>query len=155
MKSGVPFRSAFVLLNRVVEATQNQELWERSLPKPGENPCKLLKKSDVPLRFGVVLSELWKPNKTRSCGKEARQNQENPCCFTNCSKTESDVLLCFGFVLSEFWKPNKTRSCGKETAQNQERIHANCKKMLKNKNEIRCSTPLRICIKLVVEAKQN
>ena len=36
-------------------------------------------KSDVPLRFEFVLSELWKPNKTRSCGKEATRNQDNPC----------------------------------------------------------------------------
>ena len=77
--------------------------------KPGENPCKVRIKFGVPFRFGFVLYELWKPNKTRSCGKEAKQNQENPC-----------KLL----------------------------LH-------KRKNEIRCSAPLRICIKRVVEAKQN
>ena len=36
-------------------------------------------KSDVPLSFGFVLSELWKPNKTRNCGKEANKPGENPC----------------------------------------------------------------------------
>ena len=36
-------------------------------------------KSNVPLRFRFALSELWKPNKTRSCGKEANKPGENPC----------------------------------------------------------------------------
>ena len=138
----------------IKQAKQNQELWERSHTKPGDNSCGLLKvrmESYVPFRFGFVLSysygsqtkpgavgkkphktrresmlatqrlksdvplqlgfELWKPNKTRSCGKEAIQNQE---IIANCSKVrmESDVPLRFGFVLSELWKPNKTRSCG-------------------------------------------
>ena len=68
-------------------------------------------KSDVSLHFRFVLSELWKPNKTRSCGKEAIQNQE---IIANCSKVrmESDVPFRFGFALSELWKPNKTRSWG-------------------------------------------
>ena len=66
-------------------------------------------KSDVPLHFGFVLSESWKPNKTRSCGKEAIQNLE---ITVNCSRMESDVPLRFRFVLSELWKPNKTRSWG-------------------------------------------
>ena len=83
-------------------------------------------KSDVPLRLGFVLSKLWKPNKTRSCEKEAIQNQERIKL-----RMKSDIPLRFGFVLSELWKPNKTRSCtvknevtvcGKEAIQNQERI---------------------------------
>ena len=110
-------------------------------------------KSDVPLRFGFVLSELWKPNKTRSCGKEAKQNQERIHANRSKVRIKSDVPLHFGLVLSELWKPNKTRSCGKEAKQNQENP---CKLLLhKRKNEIRCSAPLRICIKRVVEAKQN
>ena len=88
------------------------------------NCSKVRMESDVPLRFGFVLSELWKPNKTRSCGKEAIQNQE---IIANCSRMESDVPLRFGFVLSELWKPNKI-SCGKEAIQNQE-IIANCSRM--------------------------
>ena len=111
-------------------------------------------KSDVLLPFGFVLRELWKPNKTRSFEKEAIQTRR---IHVNCSCTnfgmKSDVLLPFGFVLSELWKPNKTRSCGKEAIQNQENP---CKLLLhKRKNEIRCSAPLWICIKRVVEAKQN
>ena len=35
---------------------------------------KVRMKSDVPLCFGFTLRELWKPNKTRSCRKEAAQN---------------------------------------------------------------------------------
>ena len=68
-------------------------------------------KSDVSLHFRLVLSELWKPNKTRSCGEEAIQNQE---IIANCSKVrmESDVPFRFEFALSELWKPNKTRSWG-------------------------------------------
>ena len=99
---------------------------------------KVRTKSDVPLRFGFVLSELWKPNKTRSCGKEAIQNQE--IIHANCSKVrmESDVPLRFGFVLSELWKSNKTRSCRKYAAQNQERIHANCSKV-----RMKSDVPLR------------
>ena len=86
-----------------------------------------------------------KLHKTR---RESAQNQERIKL-----RMKSDVPLCFGFVLSELWKPNKTRSCGKEATQNQENP---CKLLLhKPKNEIRCSTPLRICIKRVVEAKQN
>ena len=87
-------------------------------------------KSDVPLRLRFVLSELWKANKTRSCEKEAIQNQERIKL-----RMKSDVPLRFGFVLSELWKPNKTRSCGKEANKpgenptNQERIHANCSKV--------------------------
>ena len=76
IRCSAPFR---ICIKRVVEAKQNQELWERSHTNQ-ENPCKLSKvriKSGVPLRFGFVLSELWKPHKTRSCGKEAVQNQEN------------------------------------------------------------------------------
>ena len=114
-----------------MEAAQNQELWERSHTKPEENPCKLFKskmeiRCSILLRFGFVLSELWKPNKTRSCGKEATQNLH-----ADCSKVrmKSYVLFCFGSVLSELWKPNKTRSCEKEAAQNQDRIHANCSKV--------------------------
>ena len=57
------FRSASDLYNQVVEAAQNQERIELRMI------------SDVPLRFGFVLSELWKPNKTRSCGKEATQTR--------------------------------------------------------------------------------
>ena len=34
------FRSASDLYNQVVEAAQNQELWERSRTKPGENEIR-------------------------------------------------------------------------------------------------------------------
>ena len=98
-------------------------------------------KSDVPLRLRFVLSKLWKPNKTRSCGKEAIQNQDRIK-----FRVKSHVPLRFGFVLSELWKPNKTRSCGKEANKPGE----NPCKLFKSKNKIRCSAPLR-----VVEAKQN
>ena len=62
-------------IKRVVEAKQNQELWERSRKKTVQerihaNCSKVRIKSTVPLRFGFVLSELWKPNKTRSWGKK-------------------------------------------------------------------------------------
>ena len=141
------FRSASDLYNQVVEAAQNQELWEKSRT----NQERM--KSDVPLRFGFILSELWKPNKTRSCGKEATQLGENPCKLSKSISIKSDVPLRFEFSLSELWKPNKTRSCGKEATQNQENP---CRLLLhKRKNEIRCSSPFQICIKRVVEAKQN
>ena len=79
-------------------------------------------KSDVPLRLGFASSKLWKPNKTRSCEKEAIQNLERIEL-----RMKSDVPLRFGFVLSELWKPNKTRSCGKEAIQNLERIELRMK----------------------------
>ena len=63
------FRSASDLYNQVVEATQNQELWKEA----AQNQERM--KSDVPLRFGFILRELWKPNKTRSYGKEATQTR--------------------------------------------------------------------------------
>ena len=95
--------------------------------KPGENPCKLSKsisiKSDVPLRFEFVLSELWKPNKTRSCGKEANKTRRIHADFSCTNvRMKSDVPLRLGFVSSKLWKLNKTRSCEKEAIQNQERI---------------------------------
>ena len=109
IRCSAPFQ---ICIKRVVEAKQNQERIHAA------NCSKVRIKSDVPLRFGVVLSELWKPNKTRSCGKEAIQNQER--IHANCSKVrmKSDVPFRFGSVLSELWKPNKTRSCRKEAAQN-------------------------------------
>ena len=137
MKSDVPLRFGFVLSelwkpnktrsctvkNEVTvcgkEAIQNQER------------IKLRMKSDVPLRFRFALSELW----------NAKQNQELWERPTNQERihAKSDVPLCFGFILSELWKPNKTRSCGKKAKGNP------CKLLLhKNKNEIRCSAPLRI-----------
>ena len=143
------FHSASDLYNQVVEAAQNQELWEKSRT----NQERM--RSDVPLRFGFILSELWKPNKTRSCGKEATQTRrlENPCKLSKSILIKSDVPLRFEFVLSKLWKPNKTRSCGKEATLNQENP---CRLLLhKRKNEIRCSALSRICIKQVVEAKQT
>ena len=138
------FHFASDLYNQVVEAAQKQELWERSR----QNQERM--KSDVPLRFGFILSELWKPNKTRSCGKEATQTRRES---MQTVQKYIDVPLRFEFVLSELWKPDKNRSCGKEAIQNQENP---CRLLLhKRKNEIRCSTPPRICIKRVVEAKQN
>ena len=100
IRCSAPF---WIYIKRVVEAKQNQELWERSQTKPGENPCKLFKsisiKSDVPLHFEFVLSELWKPNKTRGI-------------HANCSCTKvrmkSDVPLCFGFTYIANYKLSKT-----------------------------------------------
>ena len=148
------FRSAsdlYNLYNQVLEAAQNQELWERSHTKPGENRIKNDIRCSAPLRICII--KLWKPHKTRNCGKEAVQNQERiesrmisdvplrllselwkPHKTRSCGKEAvqnqerielrmiSDVPLRFGFVLSELWKPNKTRSCGKGATQN----HANC-----------------------------
>ena len=77
---------------------------------------KVRMKFDVLLHFRFALSMLWKPNKTRSCRKEAKQRIH---LNYSCTKLrmKSDVLLCFRF---ELWKPNKTRNCSKEAAQNQE-----------------------------------
>ena len=50
-----------------MEAKQNQELWEEGTQNQKRihaNCSKVRMKSDVPLRFEFVLSELWKPNKT-------------------------------------------------------------------------------------------
>ena len=107
--------------------------------------CTVRMKSDVPLRFGFVLIKLWKPHKTRSCGKEAIQNQEIYRIHANCSKVrkKSDVPLRLGFVLSELWKPNKTRSCEKKPHKTR---RANCSKV-----RMKSNIPLR----LGFEAKQN
>ena len=128
IRCSAPFR---ICIKRVVEAKQNQELWERSYTNQERihaNCSKVRIKCGVPLRFKFVLSELWKPNKTRSCGKEAIQTRR---IHANCSCTnvrmKPDVPLRFGFVLSELWKPHKTRSCGKEAVQNQERIELRMK----------------------------
>ena len=126
------FRSASDLYNQVVEAAQNQER------------IKLRMKSDVPLRFGFVLSEFVEAKQNQELWKRSSTNQGR--IHENCSKVriKSDVPLRFVFVLSELWKPNKSRSCGKEATQNQENP---CKLLLHKCHEIRCSAPLRICIK--------
>ena len=81
-----------ICIKRAVEAKQNQELWERSHTKAGENqianeircssPFQIRIKRVVEAkqnqelweRSRIILSVLWKPNKTRNCGKEAKQN---------------------------------------------------------------------------------
>ena len=58
-----------ICIKQVVEAKQNQELEKEAIQN--QERIELRMNSDVPLRFRFALSELWKPNKTRSCGKEA------------------------------------------------------------------------------------
>ena len=130
IRCSVPFR--IYIIKRVVEAKQNQELWERSHINQ-ENPCKLSKsisiKSDVPLRFEFVLSKLWKPNKTRSCGKEATQTRRihADCSYTNVRmnpmfRSASDL---YQASCGSQTKPGAVRK--KPCIQNQERIELRMK----------------------------
>ena len=145
------FRSASDLYNQVVEAAQNQELWGRSRTKPGENRIKNDIRCSAPFR--ICIKRVVEAKQNQELWERSYTNQER--IHANCSKVriKCGVPLRFGFVLSELWKPNKTRSCGERNHTNQENP---CKLLLhKRENEIRCSAPLRICIKRVVEAKQN
>ena len=77
MRCSAPFR---VCIKRVVEAKQNQELWERSHTNQ-ENPCKLLlhkRKNEIrcsaPLRICIKRvveakqnQELWERSHTKPC----------------------------------------------------------------------------------------
>ena len=94
IRCSTPF---WICIKRAVEAKQNQELWERSHTKPGENQIENEIRCSSPFQICIkrvveakqnqelwersrfILSELWKPNKTRSCGKEAKQNLGNSC----------------------------------------------------------------------------
>ena len=130
------FRSASDLYNQVVEAAQNQELWE-SRTKPGENQIKNEIRCSAPFR--ICIKRVVEAKQNQELWERSHTNQER--IHANCSKVriKSNVPLRFGLVLSKLWKPNKTRKLWKEATQNQENP---CKLLLhKRKNEIRCSAP--------------
>ena len=114
------FRSTSDLYNQVVEAAQNQELWERSRTKPGENRIRNDIRCSAPFR--ICIKRVVEAKQNQELWERSHTNQER--IHANCSKVriKCGVPLRFGFVLSKLWKPNKTRSCGKGATQN----HANC-----------------------------
>ena len=68
------FRSASDLYNQVVEAAQNQELWERSRTKLGENQIKNDIRCSAPFRICIKRvveakqnQELWERSHTKPC----------------------------------------------------------------------------------------